>query len=190
MRGRGLNACSVVIKKYRTVCCSVKTNKGRLVRAAGGCGEGFGACESGCRCAGVCTRVSKNRGRVLAKTNLRRRKSGRSLRRGDAVAVVGYREVVKREFARENPSPFRPSSGVRGSSSVSLYRPRNRAQNKMLLIFVRNWKDMSCDAHYNPSYKNRYINICVRYLKIERMIYEIKNRNRVRISYEMFIFLL
>lgn len=126
MRGRGLNACSVVIKKYRTVCCSVKTNKGRLVRAAGGCGEGFGACESGCRCAGVCTRVSKKRGRVLAKTNLRRRKSGRSLRRGDAVAVVGYREVVKREFARENPPSFRPSPGVRGSSSVSLYRPRNR----------------------------------------------------------------
>lgn len=86
----------------------------------------FGACESGCRCAGVCTRVSKNRGRVLAKTNLRRRKSGGSLRRGDAVVVVDYREVVKREFARENPSPFRPSPGVRGSPSVSLYRPRNR----------------------------------------------------------------
>jgi len=44
----------------------------------------------------------------------------------DAVAAVGYREVVKREFARESPPPFRSSSGVRGSPSVSLYRPRNR----------------------------------------------------------------
>lgn len=50
----GLNACSVVIKKYRTVCCSVKTNKGRLVRAAGGCGEGFGASESSRRAVCVC----------------------------------------------------------------------------------------------------------------------------------------
>lgn len=125
MRGRGLNACFVVIKKYRTVCCSVKTNKGRLVcRAAGGCGEGFGACESGCRCVGVCTRVSKNRGEFLLKQTLRGERVGAS--GGDAVAAVGYREVVKREFARESSPPLRPLPGVRGSPSVSSYRPRNR----------------------------------------------------------------
>lgn len=65
-RAGGLNACFVVIKKYRTVCCSVKTNKGRLVRAAGGCGEGFEASGSGRRgvcsiymyiCAYVCVRI-------------------------------------------------------------------------------------------------------------------------------------
>lgn len=160
MRGRGLNACSVVIKKYRTVCCSVKTNKGRLVRAAGGCGEGFGACESGCRCAGVCTRVSKKRGRVLAKTNLRRRKSGRSLRRSDAVAVVGYREVVKREFARENPPSFRPLAGCQRvfvRQFISAQKQTGR-RTKMLLIFVHNREDISCEARYNPSHKNGCIN--------------------------------
>lgn len=118
MRGRGLNACSVVIKKYRTVCCSVKTNKGRLVRrAAGGCGEGFEACESGRRCAGVYTRVSKNRGEFLLKqTPGGERVVGAS--GGDAVAAVGYREVVKREFARESPpllGPRRVSEGLRPS---------------------------------------------------------------------------
>lgn len=100
------------------MCCSVKTNKGRLVRrAAGGCGEGFEACESGRWCAGVCTRVSKNRGEFLLKqTPGGERVVGAS--GGDAVAAVGYREVVKREFARESPpllGPRRVSEGLRPS---------------------------------------------------------------------------
>lgn len=137
MRGRGLNACSVVIKKYRTVCCSVKTNKGRLVRrAAGGCGEGFEACENGC--AGVCMRVSKNQGEFLLKqTPGGERVVGAS--GGDAVAAVGYREVVKREFARERPpllGPRRVSEGLR--PSVYIGPETDPSQNEALLIFLYN----------------------------------------------------
>lgn len=173
MRGRGLNACSVVIKKYRTVCCSVKTNKGRLVRAAGGCGEGFGACESGCRCAGVCTRVSKKRGRVLAKTNLRRRKSGRSLRRGDAVAVVGYREVVKREFARENPPSFKPLTGCQ-RVFVRQFISAQKQTGRRTKCFWYSFATEKTSRVKHVIIRHIKTDVLIRYLKTEKSMYEIK----------------
>lgn len=126
------------------MCCSVKTNKGRLVRrAAGGCGEGFGACKSGRRCAGVCTRVSKNQGEFLLKqTPGGERVVGAS--GGDAVAAVGYREVVKREFARESSPPLGPrwvSEGLR--PSVYIGPETDPSQNEALLIFLYNEEDIS-----------------------------------------------
>jgi len=141
MRGRGLNACSVVIKKYRTVCCSVKTNKGRLARAAGGCG-GFGVARAVAD-AWVCTRVSENRGRVLAKTNPRRRKSGGSLRRRRAGRAGLWRSgkegICKGRPPPPPPSFLRPSPGVRRSPSASLRRPRGRplAGHALFFPFLR-----------------------------------------------------
>lgn len=87
----------------------------------------------------------KTGGRVLAKTNPRRRKSGSGCASGSggdaAVAAVGYGEVVKREFARESPpAPLDPRPGVRGVSAfVSLYRSGNRlvTEDEALLIFLR-----------------------------------------------------
>lgn len=48
---------------------------------------------------------------------------------GDAVAVVGYRKVVKREFPRESPLPLRLSLGVGGSRLDPSNQPRSQDQN-------------------------------------------------------------
>jgi len=49
---------------------------------------------------------------------------------GDAMPVVGYRKVVKREFARESPLPLRLSPGVGGSRSVKSAREQPGRRTK------------------------------------------------------------
>lgn len=91
-----------------------------------------------CECAGVYTRVSKKRGEFLLKqTPGGERVVGAS--GGDAVAAVGYREVVKREFARERLpllGPRRVSEGLR--PSVYIGPETDPSQNEVLLIFLYN----------------------------------------------------
>lgn len=142
----GLSACFVVIKKYRTVCCSVKTNKGwqacLLVQPAvvvevyprssspfsfpssfslslsphpppthPSLTLAIPVCKWGYTCV-----YPKTRGRVLAKTNPRERKSGRGLR--------GLERSGKERICKGKPRD--PVSVSEGRRSVSfLFRPRN-----------------------------------------------------------------
>lgn len=122
-----------------------------LARAAGGCGGGLPSillllllslhtpihppltlaipvCVSG----GYTCVYPKTRGRVLAKTNPRERKSGRGL--------WGYREVVKREFARESPGILSRCQRVAGPSAFCFGPETDQRINNEPDILIRRGK--------------------------------------------------